>query len=164
MERYFLSSYNFKGLYTIEKILSYLLPPRKLPYNLHPYGKSMFWMLSPLAAMYVVERVENDARLMRFFSLCWASDEFVFQTILLNSHFKDKVVNENYRYIDWSLGGPSPKTLDADDFATIAKSDMLFARKISSDKSTKLLDLIDSVAMMCFLIPVSDLTWPILST
>jgi hypothetical protein len=154
MERYFLSNYSFKGSHRLEKLITYLMPARKLPYNLHPYGKSMFWMLSPLAAMYVVERVQKDPKLMRFFSLCWASDEFVFQTILLNSHFKDKIVNENYRYIDWSLGGPSPKTLDADDFATIAKSDMLFARKISSDKSTKLLNLIDSKLMMLFLIPL----------
>lgn len=154
MERYFLSSYNFKGSHTIEKMLSYLLPPRNLPYNLQPYGKSMFWMLSPLAAMYVVERVQNDPKLMRFFTLCWASDEFVFQTILLNSHFKDKVVNENYRYIDWSLGGASPKALVADDFNAIAQSNMLFARKISSDKSTMLLDLIDSKLLLSSLVPL----------
>jgi hypothetical protein len=159
MERYFLSSYSFKGSHTLGKIISYFMPPRKLPYNLHPYGKSMFWMLSPLAAMYVVEKVQNDSKLMNFFSLCWASDEFVFQTILLNSHFKDKVVNQNYRYIDWSLGGASPKVLTEVDFEAMAKSNMLFARKISSEKSSKLMDLIDS-NLMVFLL---NLLWPILS-
>lgn len=144
MEKYFLTNYNFKGKNTIENIINFALPKRKLPYNLHPYGKSMFWMLSPEAAMYVVNKVENDKKLINFFSLCWGSDEFVFQTILLNSAYKDKIVNENFRYIDWSLGGANPKVLDESDFEAIEKSNMFFARKVNETKSAKLMELIDT--------------------
>lgn len=144
MERYFLANHQFKGKYLLEKIINFFMPLRKMPYNLHPYGKSMFWMLSPEAAMYVVNTVQNDSKLMHFFALCWASDEFVFQTILLNSPYKDKVVNNNYRYIDWSLGGASPKTLNETDYDAIKNSSMLFARKLDLDKSAKLFDLIDT--------------------
>ncbi|MDN3585377.1 beta-1,6-N-acetylglucosaminyltransferase [Pedobacter aquatilis] len=144
MEKYFLSNYSFKGKNTIENILNYIMPKRKMPYNLHPYGKSMFWMLSPETAMYVVNKVEQDKKLINFFSLCWASDEFVFQTILLNSNLKHKVVNNNYRYIDWSLGGANPKVLDETDFEKIKEADMLFTRKVNKDISGKLLDLIDA--------------------
>lgn len=143
MENYFLSSYNFRGKYTLEKLINKLLPKRKLPYDLHPYGKSMFWMLSPETALYVVNTVEKDQKLKDFFSLCWASDEFVFQTILLNSPYKNKIVNNNYRYIDWSAGGANPKVLDETDIGPITKSDMLFARKFNMVKSPEILDLID---------------------
>ncbi|KQS32319.1 hypothetical protein ASG14_17420 [Pedobacter sp. Leaf194] len=150
MEKYFLANYNFKGKTSLENIINYVMPKRKLPYNLHPYGKSMFWMLSPKAAMHVVDTVENDKKLINFFSLCWGSDEFVFQTMLLNSPFKDKIKNENYRYIDWSLGGANPKVLDEHDFDALKSSDMLFARKVNEIKSKKLLDLIDSQLLTLF--------------
>lgn len=143
MKRYFLANYNFKGKYWIERTLNFILPKRKLPYGLHPYGKSMFWILSPEAAMYVVDRVENDKKLLRFFSLCWGSDEFVFQTILMNSPYREKIINENYRYIDWSQGGANPKLLSESDFETIARSGKFFARKFDATKSYKLMDLID---------------------
>jgi hypothetical protein len=143
MDRYFLTNYNFKGKHTLEKLINFLMPVRKFPYNMHPYGKSMFWMLSPEAAMYVVEKVENDKKLYNFFLFCWGSDEFVFQTILMNSPYKERIVNKNYRYIDWSLGGANPKILDDSDFESIKESDMLFARKMSAIKSEKLFDLID---------------------
>lgn len=157
MERYFLSNYNFKGKHTIEKVINFVMPPKKIPYNMHPYGKSMFWMLSPEAAMYVVEKVENDKKLMQFFSFCWGSDEFVFQTVLMNSNYKDKVINENYRYIDWSFGGANPKILDESDFKPIQQSNMLFARKMDMIKSSKLMNLIDSNLLTLF----GVLTWHI---
>lgn len=143
MERYFLTSYSFKGKHKLETLINNLLPKRTLPYNLHPYGKSMFWMLSPEIAMYVVNTVENDPKLKHFFSLCWASDEFVFQTILMNSVHKDKIVNNNYRYIDWSAGGANPKVLDESDAEKLTSSDMLFARKFDMVNHPGILDLID---------------------
>lgn len=144
MEKYYFTNVNFKGKTLLEQIVNFITPKRKIPYDLHPYGKSMFWMLSPNAAMYVVRRVQNDTKLVNFFSLCWGSDEFVFQTILLNSHYKKNIVNENYRYIDWSMGGASPKILDENDFNSISKSNMLFARKLSFPQSLKLTDMIDT--------------------
>jgi len=143
MEKYFLTSYDFIGKYKLEMLINKILPKRTLPYHLHPYGKSMFWMLSPEVALYIVKTVEEDQRLKYFFSLSWASDEFVFQTILLNSKYKDKVVNNNYRYIDWSGGGASPKTLDESDFEKIASSEMLFARKFDMATHPEIIDLID---------------------
>lgn len=143
MEKYFLSGYNFMGKTRLENLINRIMPKRTLPYGLHPYGKSMFWMLSPKTAMYVVDRVESDKKLTHFFSLCWASDEFVFQTILLNSHLKDKIINNNYRYIDWSGGGANPKILNESDASAILNSDMLFARKFDAVNSPKIIDLID---------------------
>lgn len=143
MSKYFLTNYNFKGQHFLEKVINAVTPRRKLPYGMHPYGKSMFWMLSPEAALFVVKNVEEDKKLYNFFMFCWGTDEIVFQTILLNSPFKDKVVNENYRYIDWSAGKANPKTLDDADFRSIKESKMLFARKMSALNSKALIELID---------------------
>lgn len=144
MENYFLSSYSFPGKHRLEHLINKIMPNRKLPYNLHPYGKSMFWMLSPEVAMYVVNKVENDKKLRQFFSFSWASDEFVFQTMILNSRYKNRVVNNNYRYIDWSAGGANPKVLNETDFEKLKKTEMLFARKFDMVNSPKILDLIDN--------------------
>ncbi|WP_316839569.1 beta-1,6-N-acetylglucosaminyltransferase [Pedobacter gandavensis] len=143
MENYFLSSYSFPGKHRLETLINKIMPNRKLPYHLHPYGKSMFWMLSPEVAMYVVNKVENDKKLRQFFSFSWASDEFVFQTMILNSRYKDKVVNNNYRYIDWSAGGANPKVLNESDFEKLQETEMLFARKFDMVNSPEILDLID---------------------
>jgi len=145
MDGYFISDYNFPGRFRLEQAMTMILPKKRIPYNLHPYGKSMFWMLSPEAALYVVNKVENDPKLKRFFSLSWASDEFVFPTILMNSEYKDKVVNNNYRYIDWSAGGANPKVLLTEDFEPIMESNKLFARKFTADASGVLMDKIDAV-------------------
>jgi hypothetical protein len=144
MEKYHLTGYNFVGKFMVQGIINTVMPKRKLPYNLHPYGKSMFWMLSPEAAMHVVNTVEKDKKLQHFFFLTWGSDEFVFQTILMNSTYKDKVVNNNYRYIDWSGGGANPKLLGISDAEAIANSKMLFARKFDLLKSPEILDFIDA--------------------
>jgi hypothetical protein len=143
MEKYYLSGYSFRGRHRVENLINKIMPKRKLPNNLHPYGKSMFWMLSPATAMYVVNTVENDKKLKDFFWLCWASDEFVFQTILLNSPLKDKIINNNYRYIDWSGGGANPKVLNESDAEKITVSDDLFARKFDMTNSPEILDFID---------------------
>ena len=143
MESYFFNDYQFTGKYLLEKILKIILPKRKIPNDLHPYGNSMFWMLSPEAALYVVNTVEGDRKLRRFLSFCWGTDEFVFQTILLNSVYKDRIVNTNHRYIDWSAGGARPKTLDLSDAMSLLKSDMLFASKFDMIRQPEIIDFID---------------------
>ncbi|CAM4342480.1 Core-2/I-Branching enzyme [Pedobacter westerhofensis] len=145
IEQYCFSDYSFKGKYTLERLLTAVLPKRKLPYHMHPYGKSMFWMLSPEAAMYVVKQIEGDTRLKRFFAWSWASDEFLFPTILMNSPYRDKIVNNNYRYIDWSEGGANPRVLDLGDFDAMMRSDNWWARKFDAVKSAGLMDKIDEV-------------------
>lgn len=143
-QKYYLADYTFKGRYLLERIINSLTPMRRLPYGFHPYGGSMFWMLSPAAALYVADKVELDPKLRRFFFLSWASDEFVFQTILMNSPYREQLVNDNHRYIDWSGGGPHPKLLRAEDFDDIKRSGMLFGRKFDLAKDARIFDLIDA--------------------
>ena len=103
----------------------------------------MFWAISPEAAEYVLQTVDRDSKMRRFFRYSWAPDEFLFQTILLNSPFAGQVVNENCHYYKHPPKTPSPKTFDITDFEDIIGSDRLYARKFDMVKAPELLEKID---------------------
>jgi len=143
VRRYHLTDVAFKGRYKIQSLMNRFIN-RKPPRDLHFYGtNSTFWTLTPDCAMYVVNFVEKEPGLARFFKYTWGSDEFVFQTVIMNSHYKDAVINNNYRYIDWSAGGSRPKTLVTEDYGKIIASDNIFGRKFSIEVDELILDLID---------------------
>ena len=135
---------DFKGMYKIEYIINAIRKPRKIPDNLTIYGKAMFWMLTQEAANYVVKKVEGKKEYNSFFQYTWGCDELVFQTILNNSNFSNDVVNNHYRYVDWSMGGSHPKVFDKSDFNQIITSDNLFARKFSLSHDKEIIELIET--------------------
>lgn len=143
--KYHFVNFTFRGKYSLERLVNLFTPKRKMPGDLKPYGKSMFWILSTECAKYVVDYVESRPQLERFFLFTWGSDEFVFQTILMNSEYKNKLVNNDFRYIDWSAGGSHPKTLTLQDFEALKNTDDLFARKFSATAQSKLLDMLDQL-------------------
>ena len=143
--RYHLTDFNLVGRPKLEDLLVFLLPKRKfpLPYTLYggPYGT--FWTLSLDAVKYFHHFMVSNKKLQRFFKFTWAADEFLLNTILMNSPLKNTIINNNYRYIDWSNGGASPKIITETDFNSIKKSDKLFARKFDLQIDSKILKLID---------------------
>ena len=70
-------------------------------------------------------------------------DEFVFQTILFNSIYKEDIVNDNMRFIDWSEGNKNPKTFTAKDVNILLASNQFFARKFDVNVDAEILDLVD---------------------
>ncbi len=149
-KKFHLTNFSFNGKtlfgqHSLERLINYLFKSRNIPYKYHPYGESMFWMLSPEAALYVANTVENDKKLKCFFYYTWASDEFLFQTIIMNSEYKHKVINNNYRYIDWSEQRASPKILNVNDFEKLKNSSKLFARKFDVLKDEVILNMIDNI-------------------
>ncbi len=59
-------------------------------------------------------------------------DETYFQTVLCNAP-QFRLSNNNYRFIDWSLGTPHPKVLQFEDLPSILGSSAHFARKFVPD-------------------------------
>ena len=71
---------------------------------------------------------KNRWFLQRFrWTLC--ADEIFFQTLILNYVKGVHLENRCLRYIDWTGGKSSPKTLTKDDYKKIKRSPNLFARK-----------------------------------
>jgi len=134
----------FKGRYTIQRLINSLARRRKAPTNMRFYGtNSTFWTISPECAYYVMAHIENDRKLKRFLKYTWGSDEFIFQTVIMNSPYKDDVINNNYRYVDWSGGGAHPKMLLTEDYEKIIATDNIFGRKFNMDIDENILDMLD---------------------
>jgi hypothetical protein len=113
---------------------------RSLPGGLRPYGGSSWWALSRDCVAALLERVRREPGLVRFFRSVSCPDEMFFQTLVMNSRFADRVLSENFRYIQWpEQGARNPKVLDEHDFERIAASKAHFCRKIDSRASAALL-------------------------
>jgi len=141
VNRYHLTNYQFKGQYRLQQMINFLVK-RVVP-RLSFYGSSMFWAISPEAAEYVLERVDRNKKLKRFFHFTWGSDEFLVQTILMNSPFASQISNENCHYYEHPPKTPSPKIFTTDDFSNIISSDRIYARKFDIAKDSFILDKID---------------------
>jgi hypothetical protein len=113
---------------------------RRLPGGLRPYGGSSWWALSRGCVVELLERIRREPGILRFFRSVSCPDEMFFQTLVMNSRFKDRVLSENFRYIQWpEQGARNPKILDEHDFERIAASRAHFCRKIDSRASAALL-------------------------
>ncbi|MNX87332.1 Core-2/I-Branching enzyme [compost metagenome] len=144
-EKYHFTDFNFKYKYFIQKTLNKIAPARKFPLRMKLYGgnKSSWWIISNETAIYLTESLTNNLKLNRFLKYSWGTDEFVLTTLIMNSPLKNKTINNNLRYIDWSEGNAHPKLLGTSDFDSIKNSKMLFARKFDIDSDSNVLDRID---------------------
>jgi hypothetical protein len=137
---YFISSkkYPYVRVFHIPRIR------RKLPLKLKPYGGSGYFCLPKEVVEYVLEYVEKYPSVSSFFRRVRVPDEMFFQTILMNSHYSSRIVNDNKRYINWDRNtGSHPAILTKNDFYDIKSSGKLFARKFDPSIDSEVLDLID---------------------
>ncbi|HJV18780.1 MAG TPA: beta-1,6-N-acetylglucosaminyltransferase [Sediminibacterium sp.] len=141
--KYHLNGLNIPGKYFIQGWMNRILPRRKMPGNMVPVGRSQWFTIAGKHVRYIVEELERNKALVRFFKLSWAPDEMLFQTILYNSDYRKDMVNDNLRYIDWSEGNKNPKLLTIEDLEPMLRSGRYFARKFSAAKDATVLDLLD---------------------
>lgn len=117
------------------KIQSKLNIYKKLPkYKL--YGGALYCSLTK-DAVYEVLNSKIGRHLLRNLKYSLCGEEIFFQTVLMNSKLKDHIINNNLRYVDWSVQNP-PKVLDINDYPKIKKSNCLFCRKVEYPKSLEL--------------------------
>jgi hypothetical protein len=147
IEQYHTTDFNFKGQYKLQFLINRVLPKRKfpLPYTLFGGNCSMYWTISTACAAYVVAFLDQHPDLQRFARFTWAPDEFLIPTIIMNSPFREKVINKSLRYFDWSQGGANPKLLTNQDVHLLARSDSFFARKFDIRQDSLVLDKLDAI-------------------
>lgn len=126
---YHFNEYAFPGVYKLQGLVNKIMPKRKLPDGMVGVGHSQWFTTSMESVGYMVKYWNEHANFRRFIKLTWGPDEFVFQTMLFNSPLRAQMVNDNLRYIDWSAGGASPKTFQAEDIPALLASNKLYARK-----------------------------------
>jgi hypothetical protein len=96
---------------------------------LTPYAGDTWWALTNDACAHIQNFVSRNRRIMKFFVNTHCPDEMVFQTILGNSPFKDKV-RRNLTYTDWSRGGPSPSNIEMRHIELIRSQKMMMKNDI----------------------------------
>ena len=110
-----------------------------------PWGGSSWWSLSRACVEAIVAAVSADPAIVRFFRSVSCADELFFQTLVMNSPFRNSVVADNYRHVDWAGAATKarhPKVLDERDFAAISASRAHFCRKLEAPASAELLPLL----------------------
>jgi hypothetical protein len=147
VNQYHFTNFDFRGRYRIQFFLNALLPSRKfpLPYKLFGGPRAMCMTITLDCASYIVDFIQKDKKLRRFIRFTWGPDEFVIPTLIMNSEFKETVINDNFYYIDWSGGGSNPKILRGEDYDKLVSTDKLMARKFDIRVDSSILDRIDKV-------------------
>jgi hypothetical protein len=125
------------------------LYPRRRPFptGFQPYGGSGYWSLARDSLDYVHDFVQRHPAFVNYFRHAHIPDEIFFQTILLNSPFKDTLVNDDLRFAYWPANDAgSPAVLLTDDFQRLlaARPSALFARKFDTTQDARILDTIDA--------------------
>lgn len=136
----------------------YFIPRRKYPYvwtfsfprfkkglpcGLKPYGGRGNLCLQKRHVSYILQFIEKNPSVSKFFKRVWGPDEIFYQTILLNSPLSSSVINQCTMYFDFSEGASHPKNLTKSDLEALKRSGKFFARKFNLNTDKEILDIID---------------------
>jgi Core-2/I-Branching enzyme len=142
--------YHFRKNKYFMKLSAYLIKvmkmigwKRKMMPHYLPYGGSSWWMITKSCVAYILQHVKNNPQYTHFFRRVACADELFFHTLILNSSFKENVINTSFHYIDWTNCVASPNILLEKDFEKIMASDKLFCRKVSLPESNQLIEKLD---------------------
>ena len=131
--KYHLINWQIPGRHRLENIINRILPKRQYPLNHKIVGRANWFTITKDATKYLLDTIDQHPEVVRYFKYCWGADEIIFPTILFNSQYKERLV-DNLMYVDWS--GPKtghPKILTTNDIEKLKRSDKLLARKFDMD-------------------------------
>jgi hypothetical protein len=132
-ERYHLNDWTIKGRYFTERIINYFTPKREyFKGKLMPYGRSAWFTATDNFVDFCLKYFMENPDYLRFLKTVWCPDELVFSSVIMGSPFRERLADNNLRYIDWSEGNANPKTLKMEDFESLVNSEKFLARKFDS--------------------------------
>ncbi|HEV3414251.1 MAG TPA: beta-1,6-N-acetylglucosaminyltransferase, partial [Puia sp.] len=145
VQTYSLINWRFPGRFRLEKLINFILPtPRKFPIPDHRIvGRANWFTLTPDAIRYSLGYLDQHPELIRFYKLVWGADEFIFSTILYNSPFRAKIV-DNLVYVDWPENHHGhPSILQAGHLPALQATDKLFGRKFDMNIDSTIFQLLE---------------------
>lgn len=117
---------------------------RKFPEGFTPYRGSAYWCFPKDCVEYIYDFVKKNQSFVNYFRYVDGPDEMFFQTILLNSPLKERIVNDNLFFIDFENPNPTrPRVFEKCDFERLVKSPKLFARKFDATRDVEIIDRIE---------------------
>lgn len=123
------------------KLLKILKVKRKRP-NINFYGGSQWWCFSSEFLYYTLEYLNTNEEFTRFFKYVHVPDEIFFQTLIMNSPYKERVANISLTYIDWDRV-EKPTIFREADFDLLISRENLFARKFDENIDLEIIALVD---------------------
>ena len=143
---YRLTKYHFRGCIRKlinNKILDFITGlkflQRHIPDNL--YSGSQWWNLTKNAVSYILNYIKENPNYKKIFNHTLVSDEYFFQTILLNSPIKTNIINNNHRYIIFDYFSSHPRTFTINDSENFIRGGInLFARKFDEKIDNDIID------------------------
>lgn len=125
-----------------QKFINIIINKRKMFNCMIPYKGSQWWCLNNECVEYVIKYIQINKGVINYFKHTHIPDESFFQTILLNSHLKNKIINDNLRYI--ILEDYHPEILTIKDYEIlINQNNKFFARKFDMNIDNVILDKLD---------------------
>lgn len=133
-----------KGLYyaILEKAQRYLLLLQKrlrIDRTKHSdykmYKGTNWFSITHNMALFVLQ---NEKNIERYFRFGFCADEVFLQTIVMVSPYKENIVNNSLRFIDWDRG--TPYTFTICDYDALISNSNLFARKFNYEQTLTLIN------------------------
>ncbi|MEI9947066.1 MAG: beta-1,6-N-acetylglucosaminyltransferase [Chitinophagaceae bacterium] len=113
------------------------------------WAGSQWFNISYAAFDYILKYTSANPELVSFMKRSNFTDELFFQTVLLNSPFKNNCVNNSLRYIHWNEASmeenKSPGIIGIKDLAVIQQSPAFFARKFDAAVDSAILNELDKI-------------------
>ena len=129
-------------------LISLLPKRRKFPEGFALYGGSQFWCLTGECIKWINDFVKQNPKFVNRFNYTYCTDELFYQTLIVNSPFKEKIINACLTYVEWpNINAWHPKILEKNDFEKISESEKLFARKFDLTRDSDILDMIDKMIL-----------------
>lgn len=122
--------------------------PRRHPFtgSTRLFIGDMWVNLGAAAVDHVLEQSRRRPELRSYLATCSVPDEALLPTLLLNDADHLRIGSERKRWIRWVEGRPSPELVRPEDVDLVASSGDFFARKVDSEQSAQVLDLLDAAA------------------
>lgn len=115
---------------------------RKYFEHIQPYAGWQWWTITRACAQYIIDYISKNPSFCDYYKYTLLPDEGFFQTIILNSHFKERVLCYNLTYWEGAPGQLHPKIFTEEDYNKLVASDRYFARKFDVDVDEKIIQMI----------------------
>ena len=136
------------GLYAVDKMLlalQKLLKINRIKGVDVTFQKGANWF--SITRDFAIHVIQQEKWINKIFRYSLSGDELFLQTILINSQFRENLLqpnhlpeNSNMRLIDWSRG--KPYIWRKEDFNTLINSNMFYARKVDPNLDNEIITLV----------------------
>ena len=108
------------------------------------YKGSNWFSITGACMEHILDFTTSSPSYVHFFRNTFCGDEIFFHSIILNSKFKDSVVNDIKRYTDWDTGPEFPRTLTLEDYKRIEEKGKgcFWGRKFDMDVDKTIIEKI----------------------